>query len=782
MKWIKWLVITLIALALIAAATLYSALRLSLPDYQGEHSAAVAHNTLLQRDALGYLTVKAADRGDAAYALGYAHGQERFFQMDLSRRNAAGELAELVGNVALPLDIRQRQHRFRMRAQQALEHFSLADLELLSAYTRGVNDGLESLTLPPFEYLLLQQKPHPWQESDSLLVIYSMYLELQGELGRDEYAMTLLKRALPTEWMAFLQQHSADWQAAIDGSEVAPVPMPEQPYPALLRDMTACQDCLLKDSTDIGSNNFAVSGQLTPHGAAILADDMHLGIRVPATWYKAQLNWRDNGRLQQVTGLSLPGAPAIVVGSNGRIAWGFTNSTADWHDLVEVTLSEDGKRYKTATGWQQISYYYDNIKVKNGSDHALQLAETQWGPLMKFGDGNHYALRWAGYEPTAVNFNLMQLEKASSVAEAVAIGPATGIPAQNLLVADREGNIGWTIMGQIPKRTLADWDTAQDWTTGENSWDGFIPPQQQPVIINPESGRLWTANARTVGGETYQLLGNGGYDLGARNKQIRDGLMVLQQADEQALHQIQLDNRALLLQRWQQLLLETLTPELISNHQLQEYRQYIVQSSHHASTDAVGYTLVKAFREQVLQTLFSPLSAYLERYGARSQDLKYPLETPGWAMLQHRRDDTLPPQYENWDEFLLAAVLTSKQKLEQQTGSLSQANWGKQNQARIHHPLSSAVPLLGGWLNMPASELAGDSHMPRVQKPASGQSQRMVVAPGQEHLGILTVPAGQSGHPLSPFYRTDHQYWLNEVPLPFLPGTQKYQLTLVPEG
>ncbi|MDX3773270.1 penicillin acylase family protein [Chromatiaceae bacterium AAb-1] len=782
MNWIKWLVLTLFTLFILAVATLYGALRLSLPDYQGEHTAAVASNTLLQRDQLGYLTVKAADRSDAAYALGYAHAQERFFQMDLSRRNAAGELAELFGSIALPADIRQRQHRFRERARQALEHFTLPELELLSTYTRGVNDGLSSLTLPPFEYWLLQQQPQPWQETDSLLIIYSMYLELQGELGRDEYAMTLLENTLPAEWLTFLQQHSADWQAAIDNSTVQPIPVPDTPYPSVLRALTACHDCLLKDSTDIGSNNFAVSGQLTPHGSAILADDMHLGIRVPGTWYKAQLNWRENSVLHQVTGLSMPGTPAIVVGSNGKIAWGFTNSTADWHDLVKVTLSDDGKRYKTADGWQPLIYHYDSIKVKNGPDHALQLPETQWGPLLKFGNGMSYALHWAGYARTAVNFKLMQLEKVTNVAQALEIGPATGIPAQNLLVADRQGNIGWTIMGQIPRRQLTDWDTAQDWTDNQNYWDGYIDPQQQPKLINPESGRLWTANARTVGGDMYQLLGNGGYDLGARSWQIRDGLFAHDVLDEQLLHKIQLDNRAIMLERWKKLLLSILTPEIIQEHQLQQYRQFIVQSSHAAATDAVGYTLVRTFRETTLQLLFAPLSAYLEQHGSRSLDLKYSLETPGWALLQQRRPDTLPEQFSDWDELLLTALLQSQARLQQHDTPLKQAQWGKQNLANIKHPLSSAIPVLGGWLNMPASELAGDSHMPRVQRPASGQSQRMVVAPGQEQLGILTIPAGQSGHPLSPFYRADHQYWLNEVPLPFLPGERKYQLTLVPRG
>ena len=151
-------------------------------------------------------------------------------------------------------------------------------------------------------------------------------------------------------------------------------------------------------------------------------------------------------------------------------------------------------------------------------------------------------------------------------------------------------------------------------------------------------------------------------------------------------------------------------------------------------------------------------------------------------MLQQRRPDTLPTQFTSFDDLLQSAILQSKQQLEQQYGSLAAAKWGSVNTAEIKHPLSSAIPLLGDWLNMPASPFHGDSHMPRVQKPAFGQSQRMVVAPGHEQDGILTIPTGQSGHPLSPFYRADHQYWLDEVALPFLPGEKKYQLLLSPQG
>ena len=781
MNWLKWILAILLTLLLATSALIYSLLYLSLPAYEGELKADVTHSVRLDRDNLGYLSIHAANRHDVAYALGFSHAQERFFQMDLLRRNAAGELAELFGKRALPADKTLRQHRFRYRAQRAFNALGPAEQQLVKRYREGVNQGLALLSVRPFEYLLLKQSPMPWQDEDAFLVIYSMYLDLQSKLGRDDYAMTVLKQALPADWYAFLQQHSDVWQAALDDSVMPSIPMPDSSYPAILKASTlACNDCTVHDAADIGSNNFAVAGSLTSHGGAMLADDMHLGIRVPGTWFKAQLNWRNNGELHQVTGLTLPGTPAMVVGSNGKIAWGFTNSTADWHDLVTLTMSEDGKQYLTPEGWQQVQYHYETIDVAGGEDETVQLAETQWGPIVRFGDSPAFALRWTGYDVQAVNLKLIQLEQATSTQQAIQLAPQLGIPVQNLVVADKDGDIGWSLAGPVPQRQLADLDTAQDWSSGENSWRGYADASSQPNLT--DVARLWTANARMIGKDDYQLIGNGGYDLGARGWQIRQGLNELQQVNEQSLHAIQLDNRALMLSRWRELLLTRLDDATVQQHNLQAYRQHLVNSAQRASIDDVGYSLVREFRTTMLERQFAPLSAYLELHGAQSRYLKYSLETPLWQMLQQRRADTLGSAEQDWDTAILEAILLSKQHLEQQYGRLAEARWGNQNQANFVHPLSAALPIGADWLNMPATALHGDSHMPRVQRPGFGQSQRMVVAPGHEENGILTIPTGQSGHPLSPFYRADHNYWLNEVALPFLPGAKKYQLVLTPQG
>ena len=781
MKWFKLLSYTAVCLLLVAAAAGYALLSASLPEYDGEVIAPVTAKVQMQRDARGHLTIITASRADAALALGYAHSQERYFQMDLLRRNSAGELAELFGEKALPLDQQRRLHRFRDRAEALVQSLPKQQRQLLEQYSIGVNQGLAALTVPPVEYLFLLQQPRSWQPADSLLVVFSMYLDLQSSEGEDELAQGVLKDAIPADWYQFLNQHNADWQAALDESKVTPIPLPTSPYPpALKSQQQACLFCSWRDSRDIGSNNFAVAGSHSSTGAAILADDMHLGMRVPGIWYKARLQLSEPQL--DVTGVTLPGTPLLIAGSNGKIAWGFTNSTGDWLDVIKLQPGSQPQYYQTPGGEKEYSYNNEVIKVKGQSDHMMLIKETQWGPVLPAPFSN-YALRWVAHDNAAVNLNLQLLEQATTVEQALTIAPSVGIPAQNLLVADQQGHIGWTIAGPIPERTLQDMDTPQDWSQGRNTWQGYLPATAYPRVKNPASGVLWSANARTVGGDALKLLGDGGYDVGARGQQIRDALLAKPSHDEASLHQIQLDHRALFLQRWQQLLLSQLTDEFVKRHQLEQYRQLVRDDSKAASPSSVGYTLVRAFRDASLQLIFSPLAALLEQQQLTLADLKMIPETPGWALIQADRSDTLPEGFQSWPQLLQQAILQSRDQIISQLGpDLAQARWGRLNQVQIQHPLSKAIPLLSPLLDMPASEMAGDRHMPRVQRPEHGQSQRLVVTPGQEAKAILTVPTGQSGHPLSPFYRSDFAAWRDEVALGLWPSEQKYLLELQPQG
>ena len=784
MRWLKRLTLAVLSLVLLTGLIAWWALRASIAPLDGELGVAgLSAAAKVDRDERGYVSITAANRLDAARALGYVHAQERFFQMDLLRRNAAGELAELVGAQALELDKARRWHRFRARSTARLAVMPAQERALIQAYAAGVNAGLTALGTRPPEYWLLRQSPKPWQEADTLLVLFSMYLDLQGAQGRDDLATGWVKANLPPDWFAFLTQHSADWQAALDDSRVEPVPLPTSPWPALLRDTkTACADCAGQDARDIGSNNFAVAAARSTQGRAILATDMHLGLRVPGTWFKARLRWQADGRQLDLAGVTLPGSPLMVAGSNGRVAWGYTNTTADWADVIRLKLNDAGTHYLSGGAMKPLIKHIEKIGLPGGETVTFEVRDSEWGPVMpgRAPAGEAFALRWVAHDPEGANLGLMRLEGVDTVDEAVRAAVGAGQPAQNLMLADASGRIAWTVIGAMPRRAPGtDPDSPQDWSDGEPRWQGYR--QEHPAVVDPADGRLWTANARAVGGQALQALGHGGYDLGARGQQIRDSLRAVDKTDVAGLHAIQLDHRALFLKRWQRLLLDqVLTPDFMAQEGLAEYRAAVESSAYAARVDAVGYLLVREFRIELLKQLFAPLATQLEAQGLRLRDVKMSTETAGWALLQAARPDTLPAGVKSWPDLLQKAVLTSRAALVKKHGSLANATWGADNLSGIKHPLSLAVPALGAWLDMPQDGLAGDSHMPRVANHGQGQSQRFVVSPGHEADGILTMPGGQSGHPLSPFYRADHGPWLRGEALSFLPGETKYRLLLRP--
>ncbi len=282
----------------------------------------------IERDALGIPTIKAQDRLDLARATGFLHGQDRFFQMDLLRRNSAGELAELVGPAVLDMDRRIRINRFRHRAQQVLASGDSQERELLEAYAAGVNAGLKSLKAKPFEYLLLGLEPLEWRPEDSVLAMFSMYLDLQGADYADEARLGLLHDLLPAQLAEFLAPLGTEWDAPIQGEALpgSPVPGPDvfdtrDPQQLVRADRAPPGTLPTPETFHPGSNNWAVAGTHTKDGRALLADDMHLGIRVPHVWYRASFVWPgEDGAEHRVTGVTLPGTPAMAVGSNGHIA------------------------------------------------------------------------------------------------------------------------------------------------------------------------------------------------------------------------------------------------------------------------------------------------------------------------------------------------------------------------------------------------------------------------------------------------------------------------------
>jgi len=776
----------------------YYRLRASLPQLDGHVAlAGLSAPVTITRDALGVPAIKAATRPDVARALGYLHAQDRYFQMDLLRRRSAGELSELFGKVALNLDRSTHRHGFRALAQKVLASLPPADRALLTSYSAGVNAGLAALHEKPFEYLVLRVQPEPWRPEDSLLVIYSMTLDLQDSSGTYELCLATLRDQLGNDGLAFFAPLVGPNDAALDGSTA---PLPPIPSPRLidLRHPAAQARVRPPGITPLfaaaperepemlpGSNSFALAGTHTASGAGLLASDPHLDLNVPNIWYRALLEWTEPAPTQ-IVGVTLPGLPFVVIGSNGHIAWGLTDGYVDTGDLVAVDVNAiDHSLYKIPghTELLEIEKRTDVIRVKGADPVTVETPWTVWGPIVATdAKSRPLAYHWTAHDPAATNLDFIQLESAPTVAAAVAVAHHAGIPAHNFVIADAAGNIAWTIIGRLPKRVGFDGRLPTSWSFGDRHWDGFVPPDQVPAVIAPPSGRVWTANNRALGGSALALLGDGGYAAAPRAAQIRDDLATVEKAVPRDLLAIQLDDRAFFLERWQKLLLAVLTPEAVAGHKSRaELRSLVEHWGESAAVDSVGYRLVRGFRSCTADFVFPPIFAPCVDAMPGFDWARFHYEDALWTLIEQKPAHLLNPQFSSWDALLLAAADHVVTEVDKQGLTLSQATWGRRNTAHIMHPFGRMLPAwLGGWLNMPADPLPGDINMPRVQTPAFGASMRMEVSPGREAEGLFQMSGGQSGHPLSPYYRAGHENWVHGTPGPLLPGPAMHTLTLSP--
>jgi penicillin amidase len=807
-RWPWWLARTsqglLVRVLLLVAAFLGAGLFLlrgSLPRLDGTFSVpGLSAAVRIERDGQAIPSIHASNRADLACGLGFVHAQDRFFQMDLLRRYAAGELAELLGPTVLEADRQSRLHRFRALARRALAGLDSASRAELEAYVRGVNAGYDSLRVRPFEYLLLRTTPEPWQAEDSVLVMLSMFLMLQEHDFAVESALGVAKDTLPDALYQLLSAQGDEWDAPLEGLTLPTPPLPGPDVFDLRKERVAFPMPpeaglrTLLERCRPGSNSWAVDGAHSTQGGAILANDMHLGLRLPNIWYRAGLAWTDGkGRPRRAWGATLPGGPGLIIGSNGQVAWGLTNSGGDWSDLVRLELDpSDAGRYRTPAGWRPFETFQEIIHVKGAADVPRPVRWTQWGPVLDdtaYHERQPLALRWVAHDAEVLSLRYLDLLEANSLEEAITTATCSTGPQCNFLAADAGGSIGWTIYGRIPRRIGFDGRTPTSWADGTCHWAGYVDPAEAPRILRPADGFLWTANNRVVAGAKLALLGTGGYDRGARAGQIRDRLRARKKLSEADMLAIQLDDRALFLARWQKLLLEVLSGPWAADAEHAELRRLVTDWGGRAAAASAGFRMVHSFRLRVGTAVLAPLTVPCRQIDATiSAGLFRSQEGAVWRILQERPPHLLDPRYPTWDHLLRAVVDEMLQDLRRSGPDLTQRTWGEQNVTRLRHPFSPSLrelPVAGGpladWLglDMPALVLDGGwTDMPHVQMAAFGASQRMAVSPGREIEGYFHMPGGQSGHPLSPHYRDGQDAWALGWATSFLPGETAHVLVL----
>jgi penicillin amidase len=768
------------------------AMRTSLPQLDGQlHVAGLSHPVTVRRDGHGVPHIAAANMDDLAVAQGYVTAQDRLWQMDMLRRYASGNLAEILGPSAVEHDRAQRILEIGHAADAALAVMDPADRQFLDDYARGVNACIaQTQTHLPAEFRLLHYRPQPWQPRDSVLVglnmVETLSTDFPTKLAREKIAERLHRPILiddlypvgswrdhpPISTTPDITAPQAVPQVPLDSSQtglrksVEEILHLQQLLPSS-RTLN-CADCAP------GSNNWAVSGAHTVTGMPLLSNDMHLDHTIPDTWYEAQLSSGDFN----VAGVTLPGVPFVIVGHNGHIAWGFTLLYADVQDVyVERT---NGNTYKTAQGWQPFQHDEEAIGVRGGRDVTLDVLRTDHGPVITPllpHEKRTLALRWTVYDPRVVTMPFYQVDSAQNWEQFRAALALFGGPPQNVVYADTQGNIGYQAAGKIPMRPnglmgvpIAD---------ANHEWQGYIPFDQLPSVYNPPGGILATANSRvTPDGYPYPITLE--WAAPYRNERIWKVLASKPKLSAADMLALQNDVYSTLDQELAQRFTYAIDHAAHPSHRLRQAADRMRTWDGNVTVPSVAATIVDAARDALWPMMLQPkLGDEWKLYRWASSSFVEEQIVAG----QPRR--WLPSQYSNWNEFLAAAVDRGMTALHAPL-DLDRWRYGKVHPVEVEHPLYGGIPWMRGWTGTGAQPQSGDGTTVKQVSRTFGPSERLTVDFSNLDRSTLNIVIGQSGDPLSPNYLDQWPFWYagKTFSLPFsdaaVQSAAAHTLTLAP--
>jgi penicillin G amidase len=652
----------------------------------------------------GWPTVRARNRTAAARGLGWCAGRQRRAQMDLLRRRSHGTLAAVTGRAALSGDITQRTLGLAITAERCLAGLPSAQRRLLSAFADGVN----SAAGPGFD---------PWQPVDSIAVCQLLFQSLAPD-GSDLRMVEVMQRTLPPEVVAFLLDGRDEFETGIDGvaSHVPGRPVPraavkrlwDEPRPAAGAPVVAEQG-------PVGSNAWAAAAD---SGGAILVSDMHLELTHPSLGYAVRIVLPDN----EVAGVTIPGLPLLVVGASRYVAWGFTRLPGDTVDLWEVGERDTPVELRRET-----------IAVSDGDPVVITVRRTCRGPVVGELAGRRLVLDSTLADPAALDFGLERIYGARTVAEAAAIINESGLPPVNAVLADRSGNIGWTVGGRFRQRP-------ETGSRGVSPAGRFAEPYPWiaaaalPRVLNPPSGQIVSCNNGNDALRESGVAWN--FFCGTRARRTAEVLAAAAVRDEEAARDLQLDVDARFYELYRELALRHLPRS--GRGQLSELREELESWRGTADRDEYGLAVLIVFRELLCEELFAALLGRCRRYDPGFAYCFHGLEAPLRGLIGRLGDDVLPAPWPSVRQLVLSLLLAARDVTRARAGHDGPVRWGEVNQ------LAPAVLGAGGH-PAPVMELSGCPESVRVALPDFGAAARLVVNPLHRERGLLSVPGSADG-------------------------------------
>jgi penicillin amidase len=771
------------------------------------------------RDSLGIPHIYASSTHDLFFAQGFVHAQDRFWQMDAWRHIGSGTLSEMFGSAQVETDTFLRTLGWRVTAEAELKQLSPDSLAILEAYTDGVNAYLKDHdgTALSLEYAVLgllspDYKIEEWTPVNSLTWGKAMAWDLRGNMDEEITRAILLKTLTPKQVDALYPSYPEDHPVIVNkiGDGTAQVESQKSQVASDLRpstfdfdldlapvaDRIALLDPLLGELSDgIGSNSWAVSGQLTDTGMPILANDPHLGIQMPSIWYQVDMHCmpKSDACPFEMAGFSFAGVPGVVIGHNDRIAWGFTNTGPDVMDLfIEKVNPENPNQYEVNGEWVDFETRQETIDIVGGEPVELTVRLTRhgpvisdaYGPLKDQGDPKNkefvpfkeragidlpqqyvVALAWTALTPSTPFEAIWGFDKAQNWDEFRAAASNFHVPAQNLIYADVDGNIGYQMPGDVPIRANGDGRFPVPGWTDEYEWTGYIPFEEQPYTLNPAEGYIVTANNQ-VPPRDYPYLVTADWDYGFRANRIVEMIQNapgrIDIAYIQKMHADAYDASAAAL-------VPALMQVPLDDAHVDEVRSLFDGWDFQDTADSAPAALYASFWTHLLADAFN--DDLPERYWPTGGDQYFEVtrhivddSTNAWW------DDQSTPKVETRDDIFAKAIAEAVAEMEKTLGKdTSQWKWGDLHTATFRNQTlgESGVSLIEDLFNRGPFPTGGGKSIVNATGWTTTDgyfvdwlpSMRMIVDLGNLNNSVTVHTTGESGHAYHPHYADMAPLW-----------------------
>ena len=789
-KWKKILIglsVTIIITFIIAGGIFYNMLSSSLPQYSGEiKSSKIINDIEIYRDSFAVPYIIAQSDEDAAFALGYLHAQERLFTMDMIRRAGEGRLAEILGEKAIPFDNMFRTVGIKRNIEKNLSMYDPSVMKILQAYSNGVNEYLkERKGNYAIEFDVLGYQPEQWKPIHSLIVVKMMAWELNISWWTDLSFAELIQKLGKEKVLEILP----------DYPENAPTIIADnfKYLPAINSTLAETDKAFRKmmgwTGTHIGSNNWVVNANKSVSGKPIIANDPHLAFSAPGKWYAAVIKspgWN-------AAGVTLPGVPGVVIGKGENISWVLTNVMNDDADFYAEKLDSSKTKYFFDGQWQNLKIIKDTIKVKDGKDQIITIKETHRGPIISDIHPFNFvynkeeqktppiSMRWSGNEFSDEMLAFYKINKAKNWNEFRDAVKYFGIPGQNFVYGDAQGNIGYIMGARIPLRKSNNPTLVFDGTSSENDWKGFVPSYEIPAILNPAENFIASANNKAIKNFKYHISNL--WEPSSRIDRIRELLTSKQKQSISDFKKYQMDQVSPYAKAIVPYILKSFEDIKVKdknlNISLDLLDKWDFELNKYSQTSAIysvflKYLLKNIYHDEMGDDLYNRF-VFLANVPYRS--LLQILEKPESIWF----DDINTKKRETSEEILRESLSDALTYLEENFGKdLTNWQWGNMHKVTFKHAFSGNFSLLDKYINIGPYELGGDgTTMFNTEYPFAesieefsmfrhdefdnvlGPSMRFIYDFANPDEFYLILTTGQSGNVMSENYRDQTPLWLN---------------------